>query len=83
MKQRILNFLIAIDQLAYVLVTLGAGHPDETLSVPPTERNAGKRLFRSSSMLRPSRRYVTCVPEGSMPEFMRLKSGSALTGKLA
>ena len=24
--------LIALDQLAYVLVTLGAGHPDETLS---------------------------------------------------
>ena len=32
MKQRILNLLIAIDQLAYVLLTLGAGHPDETLS---------------------------------------------------
>lgn len=32
MKQRALNLLIAIDQLAYVLLTLGAGHPDETLS---------------------------------------------------
>ena len=32
MKQRVLNLLIALDQLAYVLVTLGAGHPDETLS---------------------------------------------------
>ncbi len=32
MKQRILNILIALDQLAYVLLTLGAGHPDETLS---------------------------------------------------
>ena len=32
MKQRLLNILIALDQLAYVLVTLGAGHPDETLS---------------------------------------------------
>ena len=32
MKQRILNLLIALDQLAWVLVTLGAGHPDETIS---------------------------------------------------
>ena len=27
MKQRLLNLLIAIDQLAYVLLTLGAGYP--------------------------------------------------------
>ena len=32
MKQRILNILIAIDQLAWVVLTLGAGHPDETIS---------------------------------------------------
>lgn len=32
MKQRILNVLIAVDQLLYVLVTLGNGNPDETLS---------------------------------------------------
>ena len=32
MKQRMLNLLIALDQLAYVVLTLGAGHPDETLS---------------------------------------------------
>ena len=32
MKQRLLHIAIAIDQLIYVLVTLGAGHPDETLS---------------------------------------------------
>lgn len=32
MKRRLLNLLIALDQLAYVLVTLGAGFPDETLS---------------------------------------------------
>lgn len=32
MKQRILNLLIALDQLAYVIVTIGEGHPDETLS---------------------------------------------------
>jgi hypothetical protein len=32
MKQRILNILIAIDQLLWVLITLGKGHPDETIS---------------------------------------------------
>lgn len=32
MKRRLLNILIAIDQLIYVLLTLGHGSPDETLS---------------------------------------------------
>lgn len=32
MKQRLLNFCIAVDQLLYVLLTLGTGSPDETLS---------------------------------------------------
>lgn len=32
MKRRLLNLLIALDQLAYVLVTFGHGSPDETLS---------------------------------------------------
>ena len=32
MKQRFLNVLIAFDQLIHVLVTLGYGMPDETLS---------------------------------------------------
>lgn len=32
MKQRILHLLIAIDQLAWVVLTLGKGHPDETIS---------------------------------------------------
>ena len=31
-QQRILHILIAIDQLAWVLLTLGRGHPDETIS---------------------------------------------------
>ena len=31
-KRRMLNILIAIDQLAWVLLTLGRGHPDETIS---------------------------------------------------
>lgn len=32
MKQRILNLLIAVDQLLWVILTLGKGHPDETIS---------------------------------------------------
>lgn len=32
LKQRLLNVAIAVDQLVYVLVTLGSGKPDETLS---------------------------------------------------
>ena len=32
MRQRILNLLIALDQLAWVVVTLGKGKPDETIS---------------------------------------------------
>ena len=32
MKQRILNLLIALDQLAWVIITLGKGYPDETIS---------------------------------------------------
>lgn len=30
--QRILHVLVAVDQLLYTLVTLGAGKPDETMS---------------------------------------------------
>lgn len=32
MMRRALNILIALDQLAWVLLTLGNGHPDETIS---------------------------------------------------
>ena len=32
MKRRFLHITIAVDQLIYVLVTLGRGFPDETLS---------------------------------------------------
>ena len=32
MKKRILHILIALDQLAYVLLTLGKGYPDMTIS---------------------------------------------------
>ena len=50
MKQRLLNLMIALDQLLYVLLTLGAGHPDETLSAAAwrTEQSGklGGRIFR-------------------------------------
>ena len=50
MKQRVLNLLIAIDQLVYVLITLGRGSPDETLSAAAwrTEQEGHilGRLFR-------------------------------------
>lgn len=32
MKRRILNLLIALDQFIYVIITLGNGMPDETMS---------------------------------------------------
>ena len=32
LRARLLNLLVAIDQLIYVLLTLGHGSPDETLS---------------------------------------------------
>lgn len=32
MRRRLLNILVAFDQLAWVLLTLGDGHPDETIS---------------------------------------------------
>jgi len=50
MKRRILNILIAIDQLIYVLITLGNGSPDETLSAAAWRfEQAGRwqgKLFR-------------------------------------
>ena len=50
MSQRILNILISLDQLAYVLLTLGEGSPDETLSAAAwrTEQSGklGGRIFR-------------------------------------
>ena len=50
MKQRILNLLIAIDQLAWVIVTLGKGSPDETISAAmwrmEQEGKLAGRLFR-------------------------------------
>lgn len=50
MKQRILNLLICLDQLAFCLLTLGASDPDETMSAAAWRlENAGRlqgRIFR-------------------------------------
>lgn len=50
MKRRLLNILIAVDQLIYVLITLGDGLPDETISsaLYRTERNGRRfgKMFR-------------------------------------
>lgn len=32
MRRRLLNIIIAVDQLVWVLITLGNGSPDETMS---------------------------------------------------
>lgn len=45
MLQRILHLLIALDQLAYVILTLGAGHPDETLSAAAWRTERKNRLL--------------------------------------
>lgn len=52
MKRRLLNLLIALDQLAWVLLTLGNGSPDETISAAAWRmEQQGKRAGR---VLRPA-----------------------------
>lgn len=47
MKRRLLNLLIAFDQLAWVLLTLGNGSPDETISAAAWRmEQQGKRAGR-------------------------------------
>ena len=45
MKQRLLNILIALDQLIYALVTLGYGSPLETLSAGIGSVSRGRSTF--------------------------------------
>lgn len=45
MKQRLLNVLIALDQLIYVLITLGKGSPDETLSAAAWRTEQDGKFF--------------------------------------
>lgn len=52
MKQRILNILIAFDQLVFVLITLGWGFPDETLSSAAFRAERDGKLW--GKLLRPA-----------------------------
>lgn len=78
MKQRILNILTAIDQLVYVVITLGYGFPDETLSSAAWRaEQKGRifgRLFRPviDALLRPIERehcYVAYLAERRRIQF--------------
>lgn len=50
LRRRILNVLISIDQLCYVLITLGNGDPDETMSAAAyrleQKGKLGGKIFR-------------------------------------
>ncbi|WP_114649088.1 pseudouridine synthase [Pseudothauera hydrothermalis] len=49
--RRVRNILIAIDQLAWVLLTLGDGHPDETISAAAWRLESQGKL--AGRLLRP------------------------------
>ena len=51
LRRRTLNVLIAIDQLAWVLLTLGDGHPDETISAAAWRMERQNKL--AGRILRP------------------------------
>ena len=45
MKRRLLNLFTALDQFVYVLLTLGYGYPDETLSSAAWRAEQKGRVF--------------------------------------
>lgn len=45
MRQRILNLLTALDQFVYVVITLGYGYPDETLSSAAWRAERDSKVF--------------------------------------
>lgn len=51
MSSRVLNILIAFDQLAWVLLTLGHGEPDETISAACYRMEQAGRI--AGTVLRP------------------------------
>lgn len=78
MKRRLLNLLTAIDQLVYVLVTLGYGFPDETLSSAAWRAEQKGRIFGRifrpaiDALLRPIERdhcYVAYLAERRRLQF--------------
>lgn len=87
MKRRILNVLIALDQFLYVLVTLGHGSPDETMSAAAWRlERSGKiagRIFRPvlDALFSPLERdhcrksYLSEINGKHLPDDYKLKSG--------
>jgi hypothetical protein len=85
MKLRLLNILIAFDQLAWVLITLGNGSPDETISAAVWRmEQQGKlagRLFRPliDALFRPFERnhcrlsFESEVAGSQLPKVYRLR----------
>lgn len=72
MRQRILNLLTALDQFVYVVITLGRGFPDETLSSAAWRSEQKGRIFGCvfrpliDALLRPIERdhcYVAFLAE--------------------
>ena len=60
-KNRLLNIGIALDQLLYVLITLGAGSPDETLSAAAYRTEQQNKLL--GKMFRPLIDWLFCLFE--------------------
>lgn len=75
MKRRILNILIAIDQLLWVLFTLGNGMPDETVSAAAWRMERQGKL--AGRILRPLIDFLFRPLER---EHCRLSYESELTG---
>ena len=85
MKQRILNLLIALDQLAWVIVTLGKGTPDETISAAlwrmEQEGKLAGRVFRPlvDALFRPLERdhcrlsFESEVRGAHLPDYYRTR----------
>ena len=85
MKQRILNLLIAIDQLTWVIVTLGKGTPDETISAAlwrmEQEGKLAGRVFRPlvDALFRPLERdhcrlsFESEVRGAHLPDYYRTR----------
>lgn len=57
MRQRILNILVALDSLVYVLLTLGVGHPGETISSAAYRAELRNQFFGKA---RPAIDWLLC-----------------------
>jgi len=76
MRQRLLNLLIAIDQLLWVIFTLGKGYPDETISAAAWRMEQQGKL--AGRVLRP---LIDAVFSPLEHEHCRLSFESELHGQ--